>query len=87
MCQELIENLCKGELPKSEYLCMNHPSSAEQESTSRFSVRKKAAPATTAPSEKKTGHSVRSRRTPSWAKPQNSDDGYSRYSYRFRVEG
>ncbi|KAH9733072.1 protein transport Sec1a [Citrus sinensis] len=75
--EELIENLCKGELPKSDYPCMNHPSSAEQESTSRFSVRKKAAPATTAPSEKKTGHSVRSRRTPSWAKPQNSDDGYS----------
>ncbi|KAH7577788.1 hypothetical protein JRO89_XS01G0299500 [Xanthoceras sorbifolium] len=77
--KELIENLGKGEFPKDGYACMNDPKPVVQEDT--ISVRKKTAPTTPAPSERKTpAHSKRSRRTPSWAKPQLSDDGSSRFA-------
>uniref|UniRef100_A0A7N0ZXT0 SNARE-interacting protein KEULE n=1 Tax=Kalanchoe fedtschenkoi TaxID=63787 RepID=A0A7N0ZXT0_KALFE len=68
MIEELIEQLSKGELSKSEYPCMNEPSPTYHGTSHVASVQ--SAPASGA-------HSMRSRRTPTWARPRNSDDGYS----------
>ncbi|KAL3743190.1 hypothetical protein ACJRO7_018485 [Eucalyptus globulus] len=66
MIEELIEKLCKGELPKEDYPCMNDPSPSFHGTSQVVSSN----PASAA-------HSMRSRRTPTWARPRNSDDGYS----------
>ncbi|KAG5387656.1 hypothetical protein IGI04_039126 [Brassica rapa subsp. trilocularis] len=80
MLEELLEKLVKGDLSKSDYLCMNQSSHKEEESESRTgSVRKSSAP-TAVPERKATPHSMRSRRTATWARPHSSDDGYSRQS-------
>lgn len=76
MFQELVENLSKGELPKSEYACMNDPQ-AGVTSTNTKSVRKSQAPVPQA-EKKAPAQSMRSRRTATWARSQHSDDGYSR---------
>lgn len=79
--QELLEKLSKCELPKNEYSCMNDPSSTDQETTRRGSVRKShASPAPAIPERKAPAQSMRSRRTTTWARTSNSDDGYSRYN-------
>ncbi|XP_019433636.1 PREDICTED: protein transport Sec1a-like isoform X2 [Lupinus angustifolius] len=70
MIEELIQNLNKGELPKSDYSCKNEPSPIVTEGSVRSKQRTQTAP-TTAP------HSMRSRRTANWARPRSSDDGYS----------
>ncbi|KAF3439985.1 hypothetical protein FNV43_RR18263 [Rhamnella rubrinervis] len=80
--EELIENISKGELSKSEYSCMNEPSTSVRRSSHVESSQKvgsqrssQSVPAqtnqTTAP------HSMRSRRTANWAKSRHSDDGNS----------
>ena len=75
--QELIEKLSKGELPESEYPCMNEPSPAAPPVTSNSgSGRTTQAPSTRTSSA--PAHSMRSRRTANWAKTR-SDDGTSRY--------
>ncbi|XP_056174343.1 SNARE-interacting protein KEULE isoform X2 [Syzygium oleosum] len=66
MIEELIEKLCKGELPKEDYPCMNDPSPSFH-GTSHV-VSSNPTPA---------AHSMRSKRTSTWARPRNSDDGYS----------
>ncbi|XP_030552014.1 protein transport Sec1a-like [Rhodamnia argentea] len=77
MIEELVENLSKGELPKSEYACMNDPqANQEVTSTNTKSVRKSQAPVPQA-EKKAPAQSMRSRRTATWAKSQHSDDGYS----------
>lgn len=68
MIEELIEKLCKGELPKNEYPCMNDPSPTIHGTTQGASMRATQA---------QPAHSMRSRRTATWARPRNSDDGYS----------
>ncbi|XP_077245139.1 SNARE-interacting protein KEULE-like isoform X1 [Tasmannia lanceolata] len=69
MIEELIEKLSKGELPKSEYHCMNDPSPTfHGGSTQSASVRA---------TQVQPAHSMRSKRTATWARPRNSDDGYS----------
>ncbi|KAL5721457.1 STXBP unc-18 S1 [Ranunculus cassubicifolius] len=69
MIEELVEKLSKGELPKSDYPCMNDPSPTVHGTTQNASVRNNQVP---------TAHSMRSRRTATWAtRPRNSDDGYS----------
>ncbi|KAJ6722754.1 PROTEIN TRANSPORT SEC1A [Salix koriyanagi] len=76
--EELLEKLSKCELPKNEYSCMNDPSSTDQETTRRGSVRKShASPAPAIPERKAPAQSMRSRRTTTWARTSNSDDGYS----------
>ncbi|KAL9385594.1 hypothetical protein Peur_022604 [Populus x canadensis] len=76
--EELLEKLSKRELPKSEYSCMNDPSSTDQERTKRGSVRKShASPAPAVPERKAPAQSMRSRRTATWARTSNSDDGHS----------
>ncbi|KAG0457510.1 hypothetical protein HPP92_022667 [Vanilla planifolia] len=65
---ELIEKLCKGELPKNEYQCMNDPSPSFHATPSR-------GPAIV--NNNQPAHSMRSRRTATWARPRSSDDGYS----------
>uniref|UniRef100_A0A7N0SZ20 SNARE-interacting protein KEULE n=2 Tax=Kalanchoe fedtschenkoi TaxID=63787 RepID=A0A7N0SZ20_KALFE len=78
MIEELIENLSKGELPKSQYPFMNDSESVSLESARSASVRSSNAPP---PPPKSTQlaapHSMRSRRTATWARPRLSDDGYS----------
>ncbi|XP_030524706.1 SNARE-interacting protein KEULE isoform X2 [Rhodamnia argentea] len=66
MIEELIEKLCKGELPKEDYPCMNDPSPSFHGTSQVLSSNPTSA-----------AHSMRSRRTPTWARPRNSDDGYS----------
>lgn len=68
MIEELIEKLSKGELPKSEYPCMNDPSPTVHGITQSAPVRS---------NQVATAHSMRSRRTATWARPRSSDDGYS----------
>lgn len=68
MIEELIEKLSKGELPTSEYPCMNDPSPTVHGTTQNASVRS---------NQVATAHSMRSRRTATWARPRSSDDGYS----------
>ncbi|KAF8379309.1 hypothetical protein HHK36_028742 [Tetracentron sinense] len=68
MLEELIEKLCKGELPKNEYSCMNDPSPTVHGTTQGASIRTNQVPA---------AHSMRSKRTATWARPRSSDDGYS----------
>ncbi|XP_061961505.1 protein transport Sec1a-like isoform X1 [Populus nigra] len=76
--EELLEKLSKRELPKSEYSCMNDPSSTDQERTKRGSVRNShASPAPAVPERKAPAQSMRSRRTATWARTSNSDDGHS----------
>ncbi|KDP28754.1 hypothetical protein JCGZ_14525 [Jatropha curcas] len=79
--EELIENLNKGELSKSEYLCMNEPSPrAQVEAPVPEAPKKGAARASNAPvipEKKSTPHSMRSRRTATWAQGHRSDDGCS----------
>jgi len=79
MLQELLEKLVKGDLSKSDYLCMNQSSHKEESEARTGSVRKSSAP-TAVPERKATPHSMRSRRTATWARPHSSDDGYSRHS-------
>lgn len=69
----------KGDLSKSDYLCMNQSGHKEDESEppKTGSVRKSSA-STAVPERKATPHSMRSRRTATWARPHSSDDGYSR---------
>lgn len=69
----------KGDLSKSDYICMNQSSHKEESEARTGSVRKSSAP-TTVPERKATPHSMRSRRTATWARPHSSDDGYSRHS-------
>ncbi|KAK7260236.1 hypothetical protein RIF29_26119 [Crotalaria pallida] len=71
LLEELIENLNKGELPKSDYSCKNDPSPTVAEGSVRSRQRTQSAAPTAAP------HSMRSRRTANWARPRSSDDGYS----------
>lgn len=72
--QEVIENLNKGDLPKSDYACKNEPVPASKGNSTRSSTRNQTTQApTTAP------NSIRSRRTANWAKSRASDDGYSRW--------
>ncbi|PKI70698.1 SNARE-interacting protein KEULE-like [Punica granatum] len=66
MIEELIEKLCKGELPKNDFSCMNDPSATFHGS-----------PQVTSNTPAAVAHSMRQRRTPTWARPRNSDDGYS----------
>ncbi|KAL0538461.1 hypothetical protein IC582_027482 [Cucumis melo] len=72
MIEELIENLCKGDLSKSEYSCMNEPPP----------VTEKPAPKGSQSATSQTGQStggpksMRSRRTANWARSSISDDGY-----------
>lgn len=67
LIEELVENLCKRELSKDDYPCMNDPSPTFHGTTQSAAVHQ-------AP----VAHSMRSRRTPTWARPRNSDDdGYS----------
>ncbi|XP_018629069.1 protein transport Sec1a isoform X1 [Nicotiana tomentosiformis] len=70
--EELVEKMCKGDLPKDDYQCMNSPQPATRE-VNGSSVRN--APPKTA--ESTNPRSVRSRRTPNWARSRTSDDGYS----------
>ena len=71
--QELIENLCKDELPKSEYSCINEPRTNAREAS------RAGAQSSQAPTSQSTGpHSMRSRRTANWARPRLSDDENSR---------
>lgn len=79
LLQELLEKLVKGDLSKSDYLCMNQSSHKEESEARTGSVRKSSAP-TVVPERKATPHSMRSRRTATWARPQSSDDGYSRHA-------
>ncbi|GAU38610.1 hypothetical protein TSUD_266500, partial [Trifolium subterraneum] len=70
--EELIQNLNKGVLPKTDYACKNEPIPAPQGNSTRSSKSNQTAPPpTTAP------NSIRSRRTANWAKRGTSDDGYS----------
>ncbi|KAG5231240.1 protein transport Sec1a [Salix suchowensis] len=83
--EELLEKLSKCELPKNEYSCMNDPSSTDQETTRRGSVRKShASPAPAIPERKAPAQSMRSRRTTTWARTSNSDDGYSSLEERLK---
>ncbi|KAM7259099.1 hypothetical protein ACFE04_014840 [Oxalis oulophora] len=64
--EDLIDKLCKGQLSKDDYPCMNDPSPTFHAPSHSASALEVPAP-----------HSMRSRRTPTWARPRNSDDGYS----------
>ncbi|KAK7390113.1 hypothetical protein VNO78_25412 [Psophocarpus tetragonolobus] len=71
MLEELIENLNKNELSKTEYSCKNEPSPSNAKGGSvRNNQQTQTAP-TAAP------HSMRSRRTANWGRSRSSDDGYS----------
>lgn len=78
--QEIVENLSKGDLPKTDYSCMNDPSPSIPPSTSHLSMRKNAPAASATPERKTPAKSMRSRRTANWAKSNSSDDGSSRYT-------
>lgn len=68
--------MCKGDLSKDDYQCMNSSQTAPREfnGSSARNVPPKATTESTNP------RSVRSRRTPNWARSRTSDDGYSRFS-------
>ncbi|KAK4743879.1 hypothetical protein SAY87_010191 [Trapa incisa] len=66
MIEDLIEKLCKGDLPKDDYPCMNDPSPSFHGSSQITSNNQGA-----------SAYSMRQRRTPTWARPRNSEDGYS----------
>ncbi|XP_016473597.2 protein transport Sec1a-like [Nicotiana tabacum] len=70
--EELVEKMCKGDLPKDDYQCMNSPQPATREVNG--SSARNAPPKT---AESTNPRSVRSRRTPNWARSRTSDDGYS----------
>ncbi|MCD7447191.1 Protein transport Sec1a, partial [Datura stramonium] len=69
--EELVEKMCKGDLSKDDYQCLNNPQSATRDNGSSA---KNAPPK---PTESTNPRSVRSRRTPNWARSRTSDDGYS----------
>ncbi|PKA66457.1 SNARE-interacting protein KEULE [Apostasia shenzhenica] len=66
--EELIEKICKGDLPKDEYHCMNDPSPSFHETSPGQSAQN---------NHGQPAHSMRSRRPATWARPRSSDDGYS----------
>ncbi|XP_023514794.1 protein transport Sec1a-like [Cucurbita pepo subsp. pepo] len=74
MIEELVENLCKGELSKNEYSCMNEPSP----STAKPAVPRGSTQSATSQTSQSAGgpKSMRSRRTANWARSSISDDGY-----------
>ncbi|EPS71834.1 hypothetical protein M569_02925, partial [Genlisea aurea] len=77
--EELIEKLCKGELPKDEYHCMGI-SPTNQTSHVSNGVPPPASSSVRSSSSGQSGvapQSLRSRRTATWAKSRASDDGYS----------
>ncbi|KAL0329641.1 UNVERIFIED_CONTAM: SNARE-interacting protein KEULE [Sesamum radiatum] len=69
--EELIEKLGKGELPKSDYPCMNDPTHGISYTAS---LRTGEIPAP---------HSKRSKRSMTWAHSRNFDGLYSRYLWQF----
>ncbi|RDX77195.1 Protein transport Sec1a, partial [Mucuna pruriens] len=69
--EELIENLNKGELSKSDYSCKNEPSPSNTRGVPAKGNQQNQTAPTTAP------HSMRSRRTANWGRSRTSDDGYS----------
>ncbi|KAL5571957.1 hypothetical protein UlMin_021554 [Ulmus minor] len=72
MLEELIENMCKGELSKTEYTSLNEPSTTVHEGS------KRNAQSSSAQTNQSTApHSMRSRRTANWARTRLSDDGDS----------
>lgn len=68
--------MCKGDLSKDDYQCMNNAQKTTHEANGS-SARNIPPKATT---ESTNPRSVRSRRTPNWARSRTSDDGYSRFS-------
>ncbi|XP_060169149.1 protein transport Sec1a-like [Lycium barbarum] len=72
--EELVEKMCKGDLSKDDYQCLNNPQSATREvnGSSARNIPPKATESTNS-----NPRSVRSRRTPNWARSRTSDDGYS----------
>ncbi|XP_059311148.1 protein transport Sec1a-like [Lycium ferocissimum] len=72
--EELVEKMCKGDLSKDDYQCLNNPQSATREvnGSSAGNIPPKATESTNS-----NPRSVRSRRTPNWARSRTSDDGYS----------
>ncbi|XP_011656699.1 protein transport Sec1a isoform X2 [Cucumis sativus] len=72
MIEELIENLCKGDLSKSEYSCINEPPPVTEKAPPKGSQ------SATSQTGQSTGgpKSMRSRRTANWARSSISDDGY-----------
>ncbi|KAK4379392.1 hypothetical protein RND71_001254 [Anisodus tanguticus] len=70
--EELVEKMCKGDLSKDDYQCLNNPQSGTREANG--SSAKNVPPKAT---ESTNPRSVRSRRTPNWARSRTSDDGYS----------
>lgn len=68
--------MCKGDLSKDDYQCLNNSQKATRE-VNGSSARNVPPKATT---ESTNPRSVRSRRTPNWARSRTSDDGYSRFS-------
>ncbi|KAK6804408.1 hypothetical protein RDI58_002192 [Solanum bulbocastanum] len=71
--EELVDKMCKGDLSKDDYLCMNTSQTAPR-GVNGSSARNVPPKATT---ESTNPRSVRSRRTPNWARSRTSDDGYS----------
>ncbi|CAN4111759.1 unnamed protein product [Withania somnifera] len=71
--EELVEKMCKGDLSKDDYQCLNNPQTTNRQvhGSSARNAPPKATTASTNP------RSVRSRRTPNWARSHTSDDGYS----------
>ncbi|KAF7844783.1 protein transport Sec1a-like [Senna tora] len=70
MLEELLDNLHKGQLPKSDYSCKNEPGAPVQGGSAKGGQR-------TQPAAANTPHSMRSRRTANWGRSRHSDDGYS----------
>ncbi|CAN4125823.1 unnamed protein product [Withania somnifera] len=71
--EELIEKMCKGDLSKDDYQCLNNSQTTNRQANGS-SARNAPPKATT---ESTNPCSVRSRRTPNWARSHTSDDGYS----------
>ncbi|XP_049350846.1 protein transport Sec1a-like isoform X2 [Solanum verrucosum] len=71
--EELVDKMCKGDLSKDDYQCMNSSQTAPR-GVNGSSARNVPPKATT---ESTNPRSVRSRRTPNWARSRTSDDGYS----------
>lgn len=72
--EELIDKMCKGDLSKDDYQCLNNSqkTTSEVSGSSTRNVPPKATESTNT-----NPRSVRSRRTPNWARSRTSDDGYS----------
>lgn len=69
--QELIENINKSELPKSDYSCKNELSPPVQGGSAKGGQR-------TQTTTSNNSRPARSRRTANWGRSRQSDDGYSR---------